>query len=183
MEQQSISISKAGIATTLQARCSVIAAANPIHGRYNASVPFIQNVELTDPILSCFDVLCVVKDTVNPEHDHRLATSVISSHMRHHPGFKDQMDQDNGLTEQDADVSITAKKKKGRFSFSYFYSADHPARPAPQIHHVCSGEAATSAPDGRKQTVTAFFRTASRVHDERQHSHYSASPGVHGASR
>ncbi|ORY94529.1 MCM2/3/5 family-domain-containing protein [Syncephalastrum racemosum] len=104
MEQQSISISKAGIVTTLQARCSVIAAANPIHGRYNPSVPFIQNVELTDPILSRFDVLCVVKDTVNPEHDHRLATSVISSHMRHHPGFKDQMDQDNQLMEQDADI-------------------------------------------------------------------------------
>ncbi|ORY94855.1 MCM2/3/5 family-domain-containing protein [Syncephalastrum racemosum] len=106
MEQQSISISKAGIVTTLQARCSVIAAANPIHGRYNPSVPFIQNVELTDPILSRFDVLCVVKDTVNPEHDHRLATSVISSHMRHHPGFKDAMDQDNQLTEQDADPRL-----------------------------------------------------------------------------
>ncbi|MBA0683209.1 hypothetical protein Goari_024883 [Gossypium aridum] len=53
MEQQSISISKAGIVTSLQARCSVIAAANPIGGRYN--------VELTDPIISRFDILCVVK--------------------------------------------------------------------------------------------------------------------------
>ena len=87
MEQQSISISKAGIVTTLQARCSVIAAANPIRGRYNASIPFSQNVELTEPILSRFDVLCVVKDNVEPEKDHLLATNVISSHIRSHPKY------------------------------------------------------------------------------------------------
>ena len=52
MEQQSISISKAGIVTSLQARCSVIAAANPIGGRYDSTKTFAGNVELTDPILS-----------------------------------------------------------------------------------------------------------------------------------
>ncbi|KAJ6307769.1 hypothetical protein OIU76_017541 [Salix suchowensis] len=62
MEQQSISISKAGIVTSLQARCSVIAAANPVGGRYDSSKTFSQNVELTDPIVSRFDILCVVKD-------------------------------------------------------------------------------------------------------------------------
>ncbi|ORZ25194.1 MCM2/3/5 family-domain-containing protein, partial [Absidia repens] len=85
MEQQSISISKAGIITTLQARCSILAAANPIRGRYNGSIPFSQNVELTEPILSRFDVLCVVKDIVEPEQDHVLATNVIASHIRSHP--------------------------------------------------------------------------------------------------
>ena len=52
MEQQSISISKAGIVTSLQARCSVIAAANPVGGRYDPSRTFAENVELSDPILS-----------------------------------------------------------------------------------------------------------------------------------
>ncbi len=52
MEQQSISISKAGIVTTLQARCSVIAAANPTAGRYDSSRTFAENVQLSDPILS-----------------------------------------------------------------------------------------------------------------------------------
>ncbi|KAF3907570.1 hypothetical protein AA313_de0203397 [Arthrobotrys entomopaga] len=85
MEQQSISISKAGIITTLQARCSIIAAANPIGGRYNSTIPFAQNVELTEPILSRFDVLCVVRDTVNPETDELLAKFVVSSHGRSHP--------------------------------------------------------------------------------------------------
>lgn len=85
MEQQTISISKAGIVTTLQARCAIIAAANPIGGRYNSTIPFSQNVELTEPILSRFDILCVVRDTVDPEEDERLAKFVVSSHGRAHP--------------------------------------------------------------------------------------------------
>ena len=85
MEQQSISISKAGIVTSLQARCSVLAAANPIGGRYDPSRSFSENVELSDPILSRFDVLCVVRDVVDAETDARLADFVVGSHDRNHP--------------------------------------------------------------------------------------------------
>lgn len=87
MEQQSISISKAGIVTTLQARCAVLAAANPIGGRYRPSLPFSQNVELTEPILSRFDVLCVVRDEVDPVKDELLGRFVVQSHTRSHPLF------------------------------------------------------------------------------------------------
>jgi DNA replication licensing factor MCM2 len=82
MEQQSISISKAGIVTTLQARCAIIAAANPNGGRYNSTLTLPQNVDLTEPILSRFDILCVVRDIVNSDNDERLAKFVIDSHMR-----------------------------------------------------------------------------------------------------
>jgi DNA replication licensing factor MCM2 len=82
MEQQTISISKAGIVTTLHARCSILAAANPIGGRYNSTIPFSQNVDLTEPILSRFDILCVVRDTVDPAEDERLANFVVESHGR-----------------------------------------------------------------------------------------------------
>ncbi|KAL4938748.1 hypothetical protein BDV06DRAFT_46942 [Aspergillus oleicola] len=85
MEQQTISISKAGIVTTLQARCAVIAAANPIGGRYNSTAPFSENVQLTEPILSRFDILCVVRDLVDPAEDERLASFVIESHHRANP--------------------------------------------------------------------------------------------------
>lgn len=61
MEQQTISVSKAGIVASLQARCSVIAAANPIRGKYQSGLTFAQNVDLTEPILSRFDILSVVK--------------------------------------------------------------------------------------------------------------------------
>jgi DNA replication licensing factor MCM2 len=82
MEQQSISVSKAGIVTSLQARCSVIAAANPIGGRYDSSNTLSDNVELTDPILQRFDILCVLQDTVDYVADERLAKFVTTSHMR-----------------------------------------------------------------------------------------------------
>lgn len=85
MEQQTISISKAGIVTSLRARCAVIAAANPIGGRYDPSMTFSENVDLTEPILSRFDVLCVVRDTVDPVGDEHLARFVVGSHMRNHP--------------------------------------------------------------------------------------------------
>lgn len=94
MEQQSISISKAGIVTTLQARCAIIAAANPNGGRYNSTLPLSQNVDLTEPILSRFDILCVVRDLVNPELDERLASFVIDSHMRSHPSTTEDIEDD-----------------------------------------------------------------------------------------
>ncbi|CAO1635777.1 unnamed protein product [Parajaminaea phylloscopi] len=104
MEQQSISISKAGIVTTLQARCAIIAAANPIRGRYNPTIPFSQNVELTEPILSRFDVLCVVKDTVDPVKDDMLARFVVGSHLRSHPAFDEDVDEARVATSLDADI-------------------------------------------------------------------------------
>lgn len=85
MEQQSISVSKAGIVTSLQARCAVIAAANPIGGRYDSSNTLADNVELTDPILQRFDILCVLQDIVDPVTDERLANFVTSSHMNSTP--------------------------------------------------------------------------------------------------
>ncbi|TQS34863.1 hypothetical protein Golomagni_04739 [Golovinomyces magnicellulatus] len=92
MEQQTISISKAGIVTTLQARCGIIAAANPIGGRYNSTIPFSQNVQLTEPILSRFDILCVVRDTVDPAEDEFLARFVVGSHSRSHPSQKTEVE-------------------------------------------------------------------------------------------
>lgn len=92
MEQQSISISKAGIVATLRARCTVIAAANPIEGRYNQQKSFKENVDLTDPILSRFDILCVVRDEFDEKIDHDLSTFVINQHMKNHPISNKLMD-------------------------------------------------------------------------------------------
>jgi DNA replication licensing factor MCM2 len=103
MEQQSISISKAGIVTQLQARCSVVAAANPVGGRYDSSKTFAENVELTDPILSRFDVLCVIKDIVDPVNDEKLATFVVGSHAASHP---DGDDENAPTRPSDADPDI-----------------------------------------------------------------------------
>ncbi|XP_007050002.2 PREDICTED: DNA replication licensing factor MCM2 [Theobroma cacao] len=107
MEQQSISISKAGIVTSLQARCSVIAAANPIGGRYDSSKTFSQNVELTDPIISRFDILCVVKDVVDPVIDEMLAKFVVDSHFRSQP--KGANIDDKAFSESQEETEVSAR--------------------------------------------------------------------------
>ena len=107
MEQQSISISKAGIIASLKARCSVIAAANPTRGRYDPSITFAANVELTEPILSRFDILCVVKDTVDPILDEKKARFIVGSHMRNHPDATPEDDFGNtDFTKMDEDVRV-----------------------------------------------------------------------------
>lgn len=107
MEQQTISISKAGIVTTLQARCGIIAAANPIGGRYNSTIPFSSNVELTEPILSRFDILCVVRDTVDPSEDERLARFIVGSHSRSHPTDTQKTNDDSMDVEGETQATET----------------------------------------------------------------------------
>jgi DNA replication licensing factor MCM2 len=85
MEQQTISISKAGIVATLNARCSVIAAANPLGGIYNEQISFRDNIDLSEPILSRFDLVTVIKDRPDSENDGRLASFLINQHMKNHP--------------------------------------------------------------------------------------------------
>ncbi|CAD6194709.1 unnamed protein product [Caenorhabditis auriculariae] len=104
MEQQSISISKAGIVTSLHARCTVIAASNPIGGRYNASRTFAENVDLTEPILSRFDVLCVIRDTVDPIEDERLATFVVENHIKHHPETVRSEEEEENMEDDDEKI-------------------------------------------------------------------------------
>lgn len=80
MEQQTISITKAGIQATLNARASILAAANPILGRYDRTKTLKANVALSAPILSRFDLFFVVLDDCNPEADRRVAQHILNVH-------------------------------------------------------------------------------------------------------
>ncbi|KAI8898316.1 MCM2/3/5 family-domain-containing protein [Globomyces pollinis-pini] len=80
MEQQTISISKAGITTTLNARTSILAAANPQYGRYNTKMKPTDNINLPAALLSRFDLLFLLLDKPSLEDDLRLAQHVTYVH-------------------------------------------------------------------------------------------------------
>lgn len=81
MEQQTISISKAGISTTLNARTSILAAANPLYGRYNPKVSPVENINLPAALLSRFDLLFLILDKPSRDTDEMLARHVTHVHM------------------------------------------------------------------------------------------------------
>ncbi|CAA7271618.1 unnamed protein product [Cyclocybe aegerita] len=86
MEQQTISINKAGISTTLNARTSILAAANPLYGRYNPKVSPVENINLPAALLSRFDLLFLILDKASRDGDERLAEHVTYVHMHNrHP--------------------------------------------------------------------------------------------------
>ncbi|CAM4456637.1 DNA replication licensing factor MCM5 isoform X1 [Lepidochelys kempii] len=80
MEQQTISIAKAGITTTLNSRCSVLAAANSVFGRWDETKGE-ENIDFMPTILSRFDMIFIVKDEHNEERDVTLAKHVMSLHV------------------------------------------------------------------------------------------------------
>ncbi|OAA68327.1 DNA replication licensing factor mcm6 [Niveomyces insectorum RCEF 264] len=81
MEQQTISIAKAGIQATLNARTSILAAANPVGGRYNRKATLRANINMSAPIMSRFDLFFVILDECNESVDRRLAEHIVGIHQ------------------------------------------------------------------------------------------------------
>lgn len=80
MEQQTISIAKAGVRATLNARTSILAAANPINGRYDRSKSLQQNIMLSAPIMSRFDLFFILVDECNEVVDYAIARRIVDLH-------------------------------------------------------------------------------------------------------
>lgn len=85
MEQQTVSIAKAGIITTLNARTSILASANPIGSRYNPDLSVPQNIDLPPTLLSRFDLIYLILDRVDDKADRRLAKHLLSMYLEDKP--------------------------------------------------------------------------------------------------
>ncbi|EGR28289.1 minichromosome maintenance deficient 8, putative, partial [Ichthyophthirius multifiliis] len=82
MEQQSVSLAKSGILCSLQARCSIIAAANPKDGHYNKQKNVKDNIKISNAILSRFDLIFLLLDKCDPLRDQKLSEHVMKLHSR-----------------------------------------------------------------------------------------------------
>ena len=84
MEQQSISISKAGINASLRTRCAVLAAANPTSGRFQpvSDVPFTSQINLAPPLISRFDIIWLLTDTPDENADEKIASHIIDNRLK-----------------------------------------------------------------------------------------------------
>jgi len=102
MEQQSISIAKAGITTTLNTRTTVLAAANPKSGRYNPWKSPVENIDLPPALLSRFDLIFLLLDNVDADKDKQLAIHVCKVHANN--GRKDEAKEAKETESQEGDI-------------------------------------------------------------------------------
>ncbi|MEA2034886.1 MAG: minichromosome maintenance protein MCM [Euryarchaeota archaeon] len=80
MEQQTISVAKAGITATLRSRCSLLGAANPKQGRFDAFAPIAEQINMPPSLLSRFDLIFILEDKPNPVLDHAIGEHILKSH-------------------------------------------------------------------------------------------------------
>ncbi len=99
MEQQTISIAKAGITTILNSRTSILAAANPTHGSYQSYKSRSEQIDLQTTILSRFDCIFTVIDIKSKEQDRKIAQHIINLHLK------------KGIIEVEGEINILVLKK------------------------------------------------------------------------
>eukprot|EP00557_Chaetoceros_sp_GSL56_P012264 CAMPEP_0176484524 /NCGR_PEP_ID=MMETSP0200_2-20121128/4503_1 /TAXON_ID=947934 /ORGANISM="Chaetoceros sp., Strain GSL56" /LENGTH=865 /DNA_ID=CAMNT_0017881009 /DNA_START=61 /DNA_END=2658 /DNA_ORIENTATION=+ len=101
MEQQTVSVAKAGIVATLNARAAVLAAANPLYGRYNRKKSLSENVNLPNSLLSRFDLMFLILDVADVDKDMALARHVTFVHQNEGLTAKRQSDVDSDDSEDE----------------------------------------------------------------------------------
>lgn len=83
MEQQTVSVAKAGIITTLNARCSILAGCNPIESSYNPKKNIVENLGVPPTLLSRFDIVCLLLDKADAERDRQVGDHIVGLYSAH----------------------------------------------------------------------------------------------------
>jgi len=107
MEQGRVTVAKAGIHAKLNARCSVLAAANPVFGRYDQYRPPMDNIGMQDSLLSRFDLLFIVLDEMEAENDRKISDHVLRIHR-----FRNANEQDGAPLPINVGAEILSTKDK-----------------------------------------------------------------------
>lgn len=111
MEQGRVTIAKAGIHARLNARCSVLAAANPVYGRYDQYKTPMENIGLQDSLLSRFDLLFIVLDQMDPEQDREISDHVLRMHR-----YRDPREQEGAAMPLGGTVDVLTTDNPDNFS-------------------------------------------------------------------
>lgn len=106
LEQQQVSVSKAGINATLKSRCSLLAAANPIHGRFDEYEPVPEQINLEPALISRFDLIFIIQDQPDEESDTAIADHILERNKQGQENARrigqgeelDEVDEDDGTT-------------------------------------------------------------------------------------
>lgn len=117
MEQQTVSVAKAGIICTLNARTAILAAANPVNSKYDPKLSVVDNIRLPPTLLSRFDLIYLVLDRQNDAHDRRLANHIVSLYSRVTKANDDLLEADGS---KDDPIQKTELIKTGGITREFF---------------------------------------------------------------
>jgi DNA replication licensing factor MCM4 len=124
MEQQTVSVAKAGIICSLNARTAILAAANPVQSKYNPKLSVVDNVKLPPTLLSRFDLIYLVLDKQSEASDRRLANHIVSLYSQLAADVKPAGGQRNGNA-QSTELLLTNKLDRETFAQYISYARKH----------------------------------------------------------